>query len=74
MKEKLCSSCQETKVLSEFTRPNAHGRPYIQTPCNDCWQYQQKLERIKELRSQNSLTPTKPKNKPVWMVIYSSFP
>lgn len=74
MKEKLCPSCGETKVLSEFTRPNAHGRAYIQNPCNDCWQYQQKLERIAELRSQESLTVRKPKVKPVWMVIYSSFP
>lgn len=74
LKTKLCPSCQETKILSEFTRRTSQNKLITHRICNECEQYERILERVREKAFDKSLTVRKPVIKPVWMVVYRSFP
>lgn len=76
---KICLNpgCKFDKIaqpLSEFKRPNALGKLVVRQICNDCVL----RERIELENAHKSLVKSliveKPKRKPVWLVVYRSFP
>lgn len=74
LNQKQCPKCEEVKTTNEFVRPNAHGRAQLYKICNDCERYERTLDEIRERKITKSLTVRKPVIKPVWMVVYRSFP
>lgn len=75
--ERYCPDCEETKPMSEFTRKTPQNKLIAHRVCNSCAEYERFLTQRKQIRLEtliNSLTIKKVQTKPVWMVVYRSFP